>query len=306
MKLTRLSWQGFKKSWQLQIIFLLPLLYLIIFKYVPMYGAQIAFRKFNAVDGIWNSPWIGWHYFERFFHSYEFYNVLWNTLGLALYHLIATFPFPIILALSLNQVRTGRFKKTVQMVTYAPHFISVVVMVGIIMEMLDPRTGLINKVIQLFGLKALHFLAIPEWFQSIYVWSDIWQHVGWNSIIFLAALAGIDPTLHEAAIMDGASKGQRVWHIDVPGILPIAIILLILNSGNLMDLGFEKALLLQNPLNLQTSEIIDTYVYHVGLASNMVNFSYATAIGLFKSVINLLLLVIINTMARKAGQESLW
>ncbi|MBO9608293.1 MAG: sugar ABC transporter permease [Paenibacillaceae bacterium] len=296
----------FRKSWQLQAIFLLPLIYLLVFKYVPMYGAQIAFRNFNAVDGIWGSPWIGMHYFSRFFHSYEFYRVLRNTVSLALYHLVATFPFPILLALSLNYLRAGRFQKTMQMVTYAPHFISVVVMVGIILEMLDPRTGLFNQMLQLFGLQAVHFMAHPGWFQSIYVWSDVWQHVGWNSIIFLATLAGIDPTLHEAAIMDGATKWRRVWHIDLPGILPVAVILLILNAGHLMDLGFEKVLLLQNPLNQQASEVIDTYVYRVGLASSLVNFSYATAIGLFKSVVNLLLLLVLNTAARKAGQESLW
>ncbi|MFS0726674.1 ABC transporter permease [Paenibacillus sp. 1P07SE] len=298
--------QAFLKSWQLQVLFLLPLIYLLVFKYYPMYGAQIAFRDFVAIKGITGSDWVGLKYFSRFFHSYEFWRVLRNTLGLAFYQLFAGFPFPIILALSLNYVHRVFFKKSVQMITYAPHFISVVVMVGIIMQLLDPRTGLVNQILTSLGFDAIHFLARPELFKSIFVWSDIWQNVGWGCIIYLAALSSIDPTLHEAAIMDGASKVRRIWHIDLPGILPIAMIMFILNMGNLMDIGFEKVLLLQTPLNLRTAEVIDTYVYKVGLASNLVNFSYASAIGLFKSVVNLILIVTINYTAKRMRQETLW
>jgi len=298
--------QQLARSWQLQALFLLPLIYLLVFKYYPMYGAQIAFKNFVAVKGIEGSDWIGFDYFVRFFRSYDFWKILGNTIGLSFYHLLAGFPFPILLALSLNFVQNAKFKKTVQMITYAPHFISVVVMVGIILQMLDPRAGLINRGLMLFGIDPVHFMAKPGLFQSIFVWSDIWQNVGWGCIIYLAALAAIDPALHEAAIMDGANKMRRMWHIDLPGIMPIAMILLILNVGRLMDIGFEKVLLLQNPLNLRTSEIIDTYVYKVGLASNLVNFSYATAIGLFKSVVNMFLLLAINQTARKFKQESLW
>ncbi len=299
-------WKRLKRSWQLQLLFFLPLVYLIVFKYYPMYGAQIAFRDFMAVKGILGSDWVGLKYFIRFFNSYEFWRVLKNTLGLAFYHLFAGFPFPIILALSINYVHRSFFKKSVQMITYAPHFISVVVMVGIILQMLDLRNGLLNRLIAVFGFEPIHFMANPDLFKSIFVWSDIWQNVGWGCIIYLAALSSIDPTLHEAAIVDGATKIRRIWHIDLPGIMPIAMILLILNMGNIMDIGFEKVLLLQNSLNLRTSEIIDTYVYKVGLASNLVNFSYAASIGLFKSVVNLILLLTINYAAKRMRQESLW
>lgn len=294
-----------KNSWQLYVLFILPLLYIIIFHYIPMYGATIAFKKFNPVEGILGSPWVGFEHFKRFFQSHEFWRVIKNTLLLSLYQLIAGFPFPILLALSLNYVKNQRFKKTVQMVSYAPHFISVVVMVGIILIFLEPR-GPINSFITWLGYEPIHFMGNPSYFKSIYVWSGIWQNVGFNCIIYLAALSSVSPTLHEAAIMDGASKLQRIWHIDIPSILPITIILLILDMGNLLNIGFEKALLLQNPLNLRSSEIIDTYVYKVGLVSTLPNYSYATAIGLFKSIIGLILIVSVNRIARKLGQESLW
>lgn len=306
MTVMKTYWKKFLHSWQLHVLFFLPLMYVLVFKYYPMYGAQIAFRDFVASKGVLGSEWVGLEHFIRFFQSYDFWRILGNTLELALYQLAVGFPFPIILALSLNYVRSGRFKRSVQMITYAPHFISVVVMVGIILQFLDPRTGMINNMLGLLGLKPIHFMADPALFKSIYVWSDIWQNVGWGCIVYLAALASISPTLHEAAVVDGASIIRRIWHVDIPGILPITIILLILNTGNLMDLGFEKVLLMQNPLNLSASEIIDTYVYKVGLSSAVVNFSYATAIGLFKSVINLTLLVLLNQAARKVGQESLW
>ncbi len=231
---------------------------------------------------------------------------MWNTITISLYTLIASFPFPIILALSLNMVKNEKFKKTVQMVTYAPYFISIVVLVGLIMQILDPRTGILNQILGVFGIDPINFMGQASYFQSIYVWSHIWQNVGFSCIIFLATLSGIPQELHEAAVVDGASKLRRVWHIDVPGILPIAMILLILNTGQLLDTGFEKILLMQNPLNLRASEVIDTYVYKVGLVSQAINFSYASAIGLFKAVIGFVLLVIVNQTAKKLGQESLW
>lgn len=298
--------KGLHRSWQLYVLMALPLLYLIIFKYIPMYGAQIAFRDYNVVKGIWGSDWVGMKHFSRFFGSYDFWRIMKNTLLLSFYSLLASFPFPILLALSLNYIRQGLFKKSVQMVTYAPHFISVVVMVGIVKELLDPRTGIINQLLVSIGLPAINFLSEPSMFKSIYVWSDVWQHVGFNCIIFIAALASIDPAQHEAAIMDGASKLKRMLHIDLPGIMPIAIIMLILNMGHVLDLGFEKVLLLQNPLNLTASEIIDTYVYKVGLTSQVANYSYSSAIGLFKSIINLILLITVNKIAQKTRQASLW
>lgn len=298
--------KGIFKVWQLYLLMLLPFAYIVIFKYIPMYGAQIAFKNYTVTKGIWGSPWVGMDHFIRFFNSYSFWNILGNTVSLSFYQLIAGFPFPIILALSLNYVANVRFKKIVQMVTYAPHFISVVVMVGIIFMILDPRIGIFNEILKLFGMEPVDLMGKAEYFQSIYVWSGVWQNVGFGCIIYMAALAGIDPALHEAAVMDGASKIRRVWHIDLPGILPIAIILLLLNVGNMLEIGFEKAFLMQNALNLRTSEIIDTYVYKVGLASQIVNFSYSSAIGLFKNIINLFLLIIVNQTTKRMGQTSLW
>ncbi|WP_246320043.1 ABC transporter permease [Paenibacillus qinlingensis] len=292
--------------WQLYLLMLLPIIYLIIFKYVPMYGALIAFKNYLPTKGVWGSEWVGLKHFDRFFHSYEFVRIMKNTVLLSIYSLFAGFPFPIILALSLNYVNSRFFKKSVQMITYAPHFISVVVMVGIILQMMDPRVGLIQKIMKFFGLPTINFMGIPEWFSHVFVWSGIWQNVGFSCIIYLAALAAVDPSLHEAAVVDGANKVRRMWHVDLPGIMPVAVILLIMNTGHVLDIGFEKVLLLQNPLNMSSSEVIDTFVYKVGLASTAINYSYSSAIGLFKSVINLILLVLVNRIARQLGQTSLW
>ena len=294
-----------RAAWQLYLLVALPLAYLIIFKYIPMYGAQIAFRDFSVAKGIWGSKWVGFHYFLRFFRSYDFWNVTRNTVTLSLYQLIAGFPFPILLALSLNYLLHVRFKKTVQLVTYFPHFISTVVMVGIIFQVLDPRIGIVSIALRHLGVPPIDFLGRAALFPSIYVWSGVWQNMGFGCIIYLAALSAVDPALHEAAVVDGASKFQRVFHIDVPGILPIAITILILNVARMLDLGFEKAFLMQNPLNLRTSEIINTYVYKVGIAGQIVNFSYSSAIGLFRNAINFVLLVIVNQAARRTGQ-SMW
>lgn len=295
-----------KKSWQLYVLLALPVIYVLVFKYYPMYGAQIAFKDYIASKGVAGSEWVGLKHFIRFFNSYEFSKLMKNTLIISLYSLLAGIPFPIILALSLNYVKNQLFKKSVQMITYAPHFISIVVMVGIVMELLDPRNGLVNMLLGQLGIEPINFMAKPEYFSSIYVWSGIWQNVGFSCIIYLAALAGVDPAQHEAAVIDGASKFQRMLHIDLPSIIPVMIILLILNTGHILDLGFEKVLLLQNPLNVRTSEVIDTFVYKVGLASQAMNYSYSTAINLFKSVIGLILLILVNQMAKKAKQESLW
>jgi multiple sugar transport system permease protein/putative aldouronate transport system permease protein len=295
-----------RKVWQLYILFLLPVLYILIFKYVPMYGVQIAFKNFIATKGIWGSDWVGFSHFIRFYNSYEFWMIIRNTLILSGYSLVAGFPLPIILALSLNYVSNKFFKKTVQMVTYAPHFISVVVMVGIIFQFTDPRTGIINHLVQFLGFDPINFMGNPSYFTSVFVWSGIWQNVGFSCIIYLAALSTIDPALHEAAVIDGANKMQRMWHVDIPGIMPIAIILLIMNTGHILDVGFEKVLLMQNPLNIQTSEVIDTYVYKIGLASPAANYSYSSAIGLVKTIISLILLLTVNKIAQKTNQASLW
>ncbi|MDF2964568.1 MAG: sugar transporter permease, partial [Paenibacillus sp.] len=286
-------------------LLLIPFAYVIIFHYIPMTGLVIAFKNYNVVQGIFNSKWVGMAHFERFFNSYDFWSVLQNTLTLSIYNLAVGFPAPIILALCINYLPSERFKKLLQMTTYAPHFISVVVIAGIIVQLLS-REGLVNNMIVLLGGQRINFMGIPEYFQSIYVFSGVWQQAGWGSIIYLAALSGIDPQLHEAARMDGASKLRRIWHIDIPGILPTIVILLIMDVGRIMNVGFQKVLLLQNPLNVGTSEVIDTYVYKVGLISGMPNFSYAAAIGLFKSIIGVILIVAVNRIARKVNDTSLW
>lgn len=293
-------------NWQLHLLLALPLIYLIVFKYLPMVGAQIAFRDFFTRSGIWGSPWVGLANFERFFESPQFWTVVRNTFGLSAYQIAASFPVPIILALALNNVEHRRFKKTVQLTTYAPHFISTVVMAGMILRFLAFHTGVVNNVLEGLGLERISFMSRPDLFQSVYVISGIWQNAGYGTIIYLAALAGVDPQLHEAAIVDGASKLQRTRHIDVPGILPVAIILLILETGRIMQVGFEKALLLQRPLNLTASEVIQTYVYKIGLASPVPDYSFATAIGLFNSVVNLALILVVNQIARRVSGTSLW
>ena len=294
------------KNYQLYLIILLPIAYFIIFKYIPMYGAQIAFKNYMASQGIWGSSWIGLKNFVKFFNSYQFSRVMKNTVSLNFYQLVAGFPMPILLALSLNNTDAIRFKKITQMVTYAPHFISTVVMVGIIMQFLSPRFGVVNMIVKALGANPVSFMGEPKMFKSIYVWSGVWQHAGWGTIIYLAALASIDPTLHEAAIVDGASKLQRTIHIDVPGILPTAVIILILNTGRIMNVAFQKVFLMQNPLNLEASEVITTYVYKTGIAASLPNYSYAAAIGLFNSVVNLVLILAVNTLAKKFGETSLW
>ncbi|KAB8137451.1 sugar ABC transporter permease [Gracilibacillus oryzae] len=292
------------RNWELYLFLLPTITYFIIFKYVPMYGLQIAFKDFIAVDGIWGSPWVGFEHFIRFFESYQFWNLLSNSLLINLYQLLFAFPIPIIFALMLNQVTRSRFKKLVQTVTYAPHFISVVVLVGMIFIFLSPSNGFINNIIQLFGGEPIYFMGSESWFKTVFVGSEIWQTTGWSAIIFLAALSSVDPQLHEAAIVDGASKLQRIIHIDIPGILPVIMIMLILEIGNFVTLGYQKVLLMQNDLNIASSEVVQTYVYKSGLLNTQ--FSYAAAIGLFENVINFVLLIMMNQLAKKFKQQSLF
>lgn len=290
-------------NWQLYL-FLLPVMtYFFIFHYIPMYGIQIAFKDYFANLGINGSPWIGFEHFERFFNSYYFWRLLKNTIILNLYMLLL-FPLPIIFALALNELRNGPFKKWTQTLTYAPHFISVVVVVGMLVAFLNPNTGLVNHVVRLLGMDAIPFLTSPEWFRHIFVWSGQWQSLGWGTIIYLAALAGVNPELHEAAKVDGATRMQRILRINIPSIMPTIVILFILNIGNFMQIGFEKVLLMQNNLNSGTSDIIQTYVYETGILQGQ--YSFAAAIGLFESVINIILLITVNQIARKVSDNSLW
>ncbi len=306
MNLKGVSAKKIFNNWQLYLLILLPLAYIIIFKYVPMYGAQIAFRNYSPIHGFIGSPWVGMDHFARFLRSPMFSVLLVNTLSLSFYSLLAGFPFPILLALGLNYINNKFYKKTIQMVTYIPYFISVVVMVGILMQVLGPRFGLVNNVIRLMGGEPVDFFSRPEYFRSLYVWSGVWQQAGWGSIIYIAALAGIDQQLYEAAMIDGANKIKRIWHIDIPGIMPTAIIMLILNIGTFMSMGFEKAFLMQNPLNTGVSEVIDTYVYKIGLASASANFSYSAAIGLFQSIVGFILTIMVNRIAKAVSENSLW
>lgn len=301
-------WQPLRRSlrrhWQLYLIMTPALLYFIVFKYIPMVNAVIAFKDYNVIAGIWGSPWVGFKHFEMFFRNPVFGTLLSNTLTLSIYALIAGFPIPLLLAIALNETRDGFFKRSVQMVTYAPYFISVVVMVSMIMLLFAPRLGIINVALHNIGIEPPNFLGSPNWFPSLYVWSGIWQNTGYSAIIYLAALSGIDPTLYEAAKVDGASRLQKIIYVDLPGIMPVAVIILILTVGSLLAIGFEKVYLLQNPLNLSRSEIIPTYVYKIGLLN--ANYSFATAVGLFNSVINMILLVLVNAWARRVSDYSLW
>ncbi|NWL89394.1 MULTISPECIES: ABC transporter permease [unclassified Paenibacillus] len=297
-------WKRIIQNWELYIFIAPAFLYFLIFSYGPMYGIQIAFKNFIPTKGITGSPWVGFDHFERFFHSYYFWDLLWNTLSISLYELAVGFPIPIILALAFNEIRNGFFKKLAQTVTYAPHFISVVVMAGMIIAFLSPSTGIIIHLIEGLGLQAPAFLTDPRWFKTIYVLSGVWQSTGWGTIIYLAALSGVDPGLHEAAIIDGASRFQRIRHINIPTLLPTMTILLILNMGSLLGVGFEKILLLQNPLNMTSSDVISTFVYRSGLVD--AQYSFSTAIGLFNSVINCILLITVNQIVRRTSENSLW
>ncbi|QDG67317.1 sugar ABC transporter permease [Pseudarthrobacter sp. NIBRBAC000502772] len=292
------------RAWQLYVLLAPAIVYILVFKYWPMYGVQIAFKNYNPVDGFTDSPWVGLTHFIRFVNSYQFGQVVGNTLWIAVLGLLVAFPIPIILALLVNQLQSERFKKFTQTVLYSPAFISTVVVVGIMFVVLSPRSGLVNNAIQLGGGEPIFFMGSAEWFRPIYVISDVWQNAGFSMIVYLAALAAIDPALHDAAKVDGASKLQRIRHIDLPGIMPVVTILFILAIGNLLNVGFEKALLMQTPLNISTSEIIQTYVYHAGL--QQAQFSYSAAIGLFNSLLNLALLLVFNTIARRANQATLW
>lgn len=293
-----------QSCWQLYLLLAPAAVYLFIFNYLPMYGVQIAFKNFRSSMGIWGSPWIGLSHFQRFVSYPYFLRIVWNTLSINLYSLAVGFPAPVILALLINEVRNNSFKKTVQMVTYAPHFISTVVICGMLLLFLNKDAGIINKILQVVGLAPVSFMTEAAWFKTVYVFSGIWQNVGWGTIIYLAALSGVSPELVEAARMDGANRLQIIGYINLPHLMPTILILLIMRCGQLLSLGFEKIWLLQNPLNLEVSEVISTYVYKVGLENSQ--FSYASAIGLFNTFVNLILLTSVNSFSRYVSSTSLW
>lgn len=292
------------QHWQLYLLLAPAVLYLIIFNYAPLYGLIIAFEDFKPYLGYLGSPFVGFENFVRFFNSNKFSQVLPNTVILSLYSLLAGFPFPIILALCLNYIPSLKFKKFVQNITYAPYFISTVVLVSMLNIFFSQSTGLINNIRAVFGLERILYMGEPSAFRHLYVWSGVWQTIGWNSIIYFASLSNVDESLHEAAIVDGATILQRIRYIDLPSIRPVIVTLFIMNSGKLMSIGFEKAYLMQNSLNISASEIISTYVYKIGLLNQQ--YSYSTAINLFNSVINLILLLSVNAISKKLSETSIW
>lgn len=299
-------WLRVRRNWQLYVLLALPLLWLVVFRYAPMYGAQIAFRDYSPAFGIEGSPWVGLANFERFFNSYYFKPVIVNTLVISFYSLLAGFPIPIILALSVNQVKMRLFRNSVQMITYAPHFISTVVIVGMLFQFLHPRVGFTASLANMLGMAPPNAMGDPAAFAHIFVWSGIWQEMGFGAIIYLAVLSTIDPALHEAAVVDGASRLQRIRYIDIPGLMPTAMVLLVLSTGRVLEVAFEKVYLMQSPLNLGVAEVINTYVYRVGLLSPILDFSYSTAIGLLKGIVGLLLLIAVNYAARRMTNNGLW
>lgn len=303
-ELSRRTKRALRRDWQLMVLCILPVAYFIIFYYVPMYGVQIAFKDFKAIKGIWGSPWVGLKHFKRFFNSSQFWPLLKNTLALSFMQLLIGFPVPIMLAILLNQMRNKKYKKFVQSVVYCPHFISIVVLTSMLYIFLSPRNGIINTMIKALGGESIFFLGEAKYFRGVFVASGVWQNAGWNAIIYISALAGISPDLYEAAEIDGANKWQRIWHIDLPGILPTMVMMFIMEIGKVMNLGFQKAYLMQNAQNLATSEIISTYIYKVGLIN--AQYSYSAAINLFNNVINIILLISCNYLAKKITKNSLW
>ena len=299
-----MNWKKIKKrlkyDWQIYLLLAPALTYLLLFHYLPIYGIQIAFKDFVATKGIWGSEWVGLKYFERYFESYYWTRMLKNTLLLNLYSLFFSFPIPIVLAILLNQMRGEKSKHFVRTVVSAPHFISTVVMAGILYIFLSPTNGAINKFIEMLGGEAIFFLNEAKWFRTVYIASGIWQGAGWSAILYLAALSGIDTQLYEAATMDGASRPQKIWYIDIPGILPIIVTVLIMNTGKLLSSEYQKTLLLQTPGNMTTSDTIGVYVYTAGLEG--AQYSYTTAIGLMLNVVNFIIIVLVNKFANWVGE----
>lgn len=302
--LTQLQKRKIKSNIPLYVLLFPSIILLIMFAYIPMLGLVIAFKDYSPANGILNSPWAGFKYFTQFFNSVQFGTTMMNTLKISIYSILVGFPLPILLAFLCNQLRTGKFKKVFQVTTYLPHFISTMVMCGMIILFLSPNSGLIANIFKSLGWTMPNLLSKPDSFAGVYVWSDVWQHIGWDSIIYLAALSAIDPTYYEAATMDGASRMQKILNIDLPLLLPTAMILLILRAGSLLSIGFEKVLLLQNPLNLAGSEVISTYVYKVGMQN--FQYSYSTAIGLFNTVVNLIILLSVNWFSKRYTKTGLF
>jgi putative aldouronate transport system permease protein len=300
----RRTWrQSLRKDWQLYTLLVLPLLFLLVFRYLPMVGNVIAFRRFRPGGSIFGDEWVGLRYFELFVNDAKFWDVFWNTAVLGGLSLLIVFPLPIVLALLLNEVRRIWFKRLVQTVSYLPHFMSIVIVAGMVFQIFSVQ-GTVNQIVTAVGGDPVTFMQRADWFRTIYISSEAWQTVGWGTILYLAALTTIDAQLYEAARIDGANRWKQTWHVTLPGIRPTMIVLLILNIGTFMAVGFEKVLLLYNPLTYPTADVISTYLYRIGIVSS--NFSYATAIGLFEALIGLTLILSANALSRRLVGTSLW
>lgn len=293
-----------KQNYQLYIFLLPAIVFIVLFMYVPLYGLQIAFKTYRAGEGIWGSQWVGLKWFQQFFSTPRCWEIIRNTLTVSLYSLVASFPLPIVLAIILNYVKNLKFKKFAQTVTYMPYFISTVVLVSMMSLFFSPTSGFVNTMIKNMGGEPIYFMGIPSLFKHMYVWSGVWQGMGYSSIIYIAALSGVSPELHESAVIDGANILQRIWHIDIPTIMPTMIILLIMSLGNVMNVGYEKVFLMQNDLINDVAEVISTYVYKIGLVNNQ--FSFSTAIGLMNNIINFVILVAANKISNKIFGSGLW
>ncbi len=289
---------------ELYLLLLIPVIWYIVFKYLPLYGIQIAFRDYRVVRGFWGSEWVGFEHFERFFRSLYFSRIVGNTLVINLVSLLVGFPVPIMFALLLNELTSQRYKKVLQNVTYIPHFLSAVVVVSVLQLIFNPNTGVYNLVRKAMGLATTNYFAMESAFKPMYILSGLWQNMGWDSILYIAALAGIDPTLYEAATIDGATRLQKIRYVSIPSIMGTITIMLLLRCGQIMNIGYEKVLLMQNSLNQASSDVISTYVYRVGILEG--NYSYSTAINLFNSVCNIVLLYVANLLAKRMGGNSLW
>ena len=307
MKVKKKSWslkEDFRRRWQLYLMLLFPVIYILIFCYVPMRGILIAFKDYSFRKGIMGSEWVGLKYFKQFFHNPDIVKIIKNTLIISFYQLLVSFPAPIILALALHIVGNDKFKKVMQTVTYAPYFISTVVLVGIVLQCLHLNIGVVNTILDMLGMQRVDFMGKAAYLRHIYVWSGVWQGTGFSAIIYIAALGNVDQSLVEASLIDGANRFRRIRVVELPALKPIITIQLIMAVGGIMGIGFEKMFLMQNPMNLSVSEIISTYVYKRGLKD--MQYSFATAVGLFNSVINFALLFSANQLSRKFGETSLW
>ena len=293
-----------KRHWQMYLMMLVPMAFILVFNYMPMSGLVIAFKNYSFTKGIWGSRWVGLKHFDKLINSYMFPRLMSNTFLLSIFTIAVCFPIPIVFAVLLNECRRVRYRKFVQMVSYAPHFMTTVVIVSILNQLFNYYHGVVNVGIQAFGGTAVDFLGHAGAFRPMYVFSGLWQNMGYNSIIYIAALASVDPQLEEAATIDGANRLQKIWHIDLPTIMPTIVIMLILRMGTILDVGYEKVYLMQNDINIIYSEVISTYVYKMGLLDTQ--YSFAAAVGIFNSVINLVIVLLVNWICRRLGDTSLW